>query len=312
MLPVRPQFVRVGARLSLALLLALAAGRSGATNLSVDYLIIKTPQGNNIIPGACARISPGGLPQHTEQLQMTAYNRGPNGIAQAGLGDDVSVPGIQVSWAVLGANADSIYDAHAGNYSLTDSPGGDYADNRNVSAEITQSFNLVGAASAELKFWHHYTTESGYDYCHVEIKKNNVWTEIASYNGNLGGPGAYSQVSLPLGATFLGNTVKVRFRFTSDSSITMDGWHVDDVQFFINGGQVFSDGFESGTGQWTRQAPWAREVPYVPQVLGTVDANGLFTAGGKTGIAYVIASYLGATSDTIDVKVVPPDWIAGP
>ncbi|MFN8546882.1 MAG: hypothetical protein U0527_02630 [Candidatus Eisenbacteria bacterium] len=46
-------------------IVGLAGSRpADATVLSVDYVTIKVPVGNNLIHGACARISPGGLPQH--------------------------------------------------------------------------------------------------------------------------------------------------------------------------------------------------------------------------------------------------------
>lgn len=284
----------------------------GATTVNVDYVKIDIPTGNNLIHGACARISPGGLPQHTEQLVGHAWNSGPNGIRQSGGGDDLELFGSTINWIVLGSTPDSVYDAYSGRYSLTDSPGGDYIDNRNVAAEITQTFNLTGESSAQIKFRHHYETESGFDRCYVEMKKNNVWTALATYEGTLGAPGVFSPVTINVPASYLGSQVKVRFRFSSDGSVIRDGWHVDDAEFWISGAQVYFDDFETGTDGWTLQSPWGLELPYVPEVLGSVDASGLFTAGGKTGTAYVIASSVGAVSDTIDVKVVPPDWVAGP
>ena len=283
-----------------------------ATILSTDYVTIKVPVGNNLIHGACARISPGGLPQHTEQLTAVAWNSGANGIPQNGSGDDKQVLGALVSWSLLGAQGDTLWDAYSGHRSLTDSPNGLYADNRNISAEITPSFDLTGAANAELRFRHHYDTEPGYDYAIVEYKKNaGSWNQLASYNGGAGSPANYLPVTLPLSGA-LGGQCKIRFRFTSDSSVTLDGWHVDDIEIYVNGSRVFFDDLEAGIGNFTVQSPWGLEVPQLPIVLGTVDQNGLFTAQGKTGTAYVIASAIGATPDTIDVRVVPPDWVAGP
>jgi len=295
-------------------IVGLAGSRAAdATVLSVDYVTIKVPVGNNLIHGACARISPGGLPQHTEQLTATAWNNGANGIPQNGSGDDKQVVGATFQWSMIGgAPGDTLWDAYSGHRSLTDSPNGEYANNRNVAAEINPTFNLTGAGSAELRFRHHYASEPGYDYCIVEYKKNaGAWTQLASYNGTGGAPANYLPVTLPLTAA-LGGQCKLRFRFTSDVSVTDDGWHLDDIEVYIDGSRVFFDDLESGIGNYTVQAPWGLEVPQIPQVLGTIDQAGLFTAGGKTGTAYVIAGATGATSDTIDVRIVPPDWVAGP
>lgn len=314
-----PRGSRIAGTVAPVLGLVLAAGLllapvepSGATTIAPDYIVIKTPTGNNLIPGACCRISPGGLPQHTELLTATAWNNGPNGIPQNGGGDDASVAGATLQWSVLGGESDTLWDAYSGIRSLTDSPGGEYADSRNIAAEITPSFNLVGAASAELRFKHHYNTESGYDYCIVEYKKNaGAWTQITSWNGDGGAPGSWLSANLPLTAA-LGGTCKLRFRFTSDTSVTRDGWHIDDVEVYVNGTRVFFDDLESGLANFTVQSPWGLEVPQVNEPLGTIDQNGLFTSNSKTGTAFVIASFAGAVSDTIDVLVVPPDWVAGP
>lgn len=45
---------------------------------------------------------------------------------------------------------------HSGIFALTDSPLGKYASNADVSARISRTFNLQGASSAFLSFWHKY------------------------------------------------------------------------------------------------------------------------------------------------------------
>ena len=50
---------------------------------------------------------------------------------------------------------------------------------------------------------------------------------------------------------------RVRFRLSTDVSVTDDGWHVDDI--LLTGEQLFPgfvDGFESGdTSAWTQTVP---------------------------------------------------------
>ena len=54
-------------------------------------------------------------------------------------------------------------------------------------------------------------------------------------------------------------TAQVRFRLTSDTNTTRDGWHIDDILLEagdIVSAVIFTDGFESGdTSAWSNSVP---------------------------------------------------------
>ena len=57
---------------------------------------------------------------------------------------------------------------HSSEYSLTESPSGNYTANMDASTTL-RALNFTGAISAQISFWTRYNTESGYDYMYLEI-----------------------------------------------------------------------------------------------------------------------------------------------
>jgi carboxypeptidase T len=112
-------------------------------------------------------------------------------------------------------------------YSWTDSPAGNYGNNVNV-AITSPIINLTGASGTRLNFWHRCSTEAGYDYCRVEVSTNggSSWTQVAAYDGI--NP-QWQPVSLAVPMLDNQPNARLRFRLTTDSSVTADGWYVDDV-----------------------------------------------------------------------------------
>ncbi|MCK4510249.1 T9SS type A sorting domain-containing protein, partial [bacterium] len=112
-----------------------------------------------------------------------------------------------------------------------DSPSGDYGDYRNTWIELADPIDFSSAAAAELRFWHRVDTEANWDYCYVEGSDDGgtTWLQMGErYHGNW----PWAQVVLPLDG-FVGTAnFKVRFRFTSDTYVTEDGWYVDDVEIY--------------------------------------------------------------------------------
>lgn len=77
-----------------------------------------------------------------------------------------------------------------------------------------------------LRFYHQYATELNYDYSYCEIDNNCGWWQILGiYNGT---QSSWTQVSYPL-SSYSGQTVRLRFRFISDQSVTAEGWYIDDI-----------------------------------------------------------------------------------
>ncbi len=118
--------------------------------------------------------------------------------------------------------------AHSPTHSWTDSPGSNYANNRNV-AITSPVFDLTGYENVTLDYWQICDTEAGYDYCRVEISSDGGanWSEVINFDGP---HTQWEEISLPLPALDGLANARIRFRFTSDGSITDDGWHVDDIR----------------------------------------------------------------------------------
>ena len=104
------------------------------------------------------------------------------------------------------------------------------ADNylNNMNASLTTPEFVLGAANT-VSFWHKYAMENTYDFGYVEYTTDGgqSWKELASYTGILSD---WTQASFDLLDLNPGTPARLRFRFTSDYSVTYPGWHLDDVQ----------------------------------------------------------------------------------
>lgn len=110
----------------------------------------------------------------------------------------------------------------------------------------TPSFLLPG----ELRFWHTYGLENGFDGAVLEISiDGGPWTDLGplitqggytgtismDYESPIGGreawtggvAGTFTEVRVNL--TGLSGLARVRFRFASDNSVSSNGWYIDDV-----------------------------------------------------------------------------------
>lgn len=99
-----------------------------------------------------------------------------------------------------------------------------YNDNMNAWL-VTPEIALY--PESKLVFYTYYSLESGYDYGYVEISTNggNTWQQLGdSFNGNSGG---WIRVERDL-RDYTG-AVLIRFRMTSDVSVTYEGWYIDDI-----------------------------------------------------------------------------------
>jgi hypothetical protein len=263
----------------------------------------------------------GALPaRHTFEFDTYAFCNGPNGYAEYGTGDDVcmgraaDLPGTLVYSAVTTAP-----DAASGQFSLTESPSPtynawNYAANLNVNATINGSFNLAGATVVTLTYYHHHAliwNASG-DQGRAEVSTDGGanWTTVKSHPYYLGDFGQFKRTDVNLSG-YAGQTIRLRFRFQSNSSAQDNGWNIDDVRLTRDGATLFFDDFETGTDGWTLDAPWAlsdANNSYVlpgghpgPIPLGTINASsGVYSTtpvvnpvvtGEGMGYAAIRASY---------------------
>lgn len=144
------------------------------------------------------------------------------------------------TWALTTAAANS------GSQSWTDSPGGNYANGANSTLTYNNSITVSSPMSAG--FMMKYDLESGYDFLSFEVSTDSgaTWTALATATGSSGS--VFKSFSVPLVA-YVGQTIKVRFHMTSDSSVVADGVYIDD--FFLKAlTTTFSDNVE-GTANFS-------------------------------------------------------------
>lgn len=133
----------------------------------------------------------------------------------------------------------------------SDSPGGDYANN--VNAALTSPIlDFSGLDGVRLEFDHRCVTEATFDFGRVErsVDGGSSWTEVFRCDGNQ--PWRHQRIELPEFANRA--NVRLRFRFSSDTSVVADGWQIDNIRIesagpacrAVQGSQaaLFGNGFE--------------------------------------------------------------------
>ncbi len=85
---------------------------------------------------------------------------------------------------------------------------------------------FVVTPDSSLTFYHQYVLEADWDYGYVEVDNGSGWWKTLSVL--TGTQSAWTQASYPLNA-YNGETIRMRFRFISDGSVTAEGWYVDDI-----------------------------------------------------------------------------------
>jgi carboxypeptidase T len=115
----------------------------------------------------------------------------------------------------------------------TDSPAGNYANS--VDTRLTSpQFNFSGQNQITVEFDDKCATEADYDFGRLEISTdtaNAEWTEVYRCSGRPSW--AHQLVALPQ-ATNSGNA-RIRFRFTSDTSSSFEGWSLDNIRISAGG-----------------------------------------------------------------------------
>ncbi|MEM8911649.1 MAG: lamin tail domain-containing protein [Planctomycetota bacterium] len=135
----------------------------------------------------------------------------------------------------LGHSADDSFYFGSGEGS---NGGGSYADFADGSL-VTPVIDLSTASLAELQFNHWLESEPGFDFADLYVRSNGTSTLLAtSEDGSL--PvitNGFEPVNLDL-SPFVGGVIEIEFRFTSDFSVTNEGWYVDDVRIRVGEGSV--------------------------------------------------------------------------
>ncbi len=279
----------------------------------------------------------GGLDvRKSQDLDAIGYSRGPNGVTEWGLGDDIEIGPVAASWAI----SDTASDAHSGQFALCDSPEGMYPEFDSFAATVATPLAIPAAESVVLRFWHHWNFRFNAfsDTGTVEVRTTGDWEVLETYTFVAGFVGSFWPGEVDLSA-YAGQTIELRFVTTSSPAYEAEGWTIDDVLLLADGEVVFIDDFESGTGQWLLEGLWglvgprttyvvedrnfndvvypiSRDLFGVPvatidPVSGVVTPNtvGLPTAVDEgIGYLWVVATY-GDLRDGTMLRVMPPSFV---
>ena len=114
---------------------------------------------------------------------------------------------------------------HSASTSLTDSPGGNYANN--VDASMTTGIDLSSAVSPVLTFWEKHQVGAGDSgYVEVSVDNGSNWDRLLQTSGS---QPSWRMVSIDLSPYAGKPQVRIRFRLVTDSSLVDDGAYIDDV-----------------------------------------------------------------------------------
>ncbi len=136
--------------------------------------------------------------------------------------------------------------------SFTDSPNGNYYNNQTKNFTYDQEIDLSTAVSAKVSFYAKWDIETDYDHVQFQVSTDGGSSWIAQCglytvegtdaNGSVQPDGepvyegvmsdwVQEEISL---SDYLGQTVKLRFRFQSDGGVRRDGYYFDDFKVFYN------------------------------------------------------------------------------
>jgi len=136
----------------------------------------------------------------------------------------------------------------------------------NVNARLISPPFVVPSAEAKplLRFWHWYKIASG-DQGTVEVRpQGGIWQAVSPvYSGSSGGVWIRAWIDL---SAYAGQTVELAFRFRSNSSVSDQGWYVDDLQVGASPTRVLPnpEGFESANvyDNWIKEGgTWVVSTP---------------------------------------------------
>jgi choice-of-anchor B domain-containing protein len=155
----------------------------------------------------------------------------------------------------------------------------------NLCLTLEGDVTLTAAQSSQLTFWTAYDIEAGWDGGVLDISTNGgtTWTRltpVGGYPGSIGNTGnacgfpiapnsVFNDTSLTFAqktvnlVSWAGQSVRLRFRYSTDSSVNPEGWYVDDIA--VTHAQVptacsssvllLADFEEGDTSDWSSTTP---------------------------------------------------------
>ena len=102
-------------------------------------------------------------------------------------------------------------------------------------SSMTSKYPIPITEGMSLSFWCWYDIEEDWDYAFVEVSTNGRSYDI--FEKFTGSSGGWELKEYDLG-DYVGNSIFVRFRYTTDQEVTEEGFYVDDISPIANFGTV--------------------------------------------------------------------------
>ena len=190
----------------------ITAGSSGSGNGSVSYTVTANPSSS----------------ARTGTLSIGGWTFT---VTQAGANDNLFEDDMEngtVGWSVNSPWALTTAASRSGTRAWTDSPGGNYQNDLNVTL-WSPIIDLTEFTSATLTFWHQFDFASG-DSGHVWVvgTEDGQSEHLQTFTGTRT---TWQQASIDL-SPFVGEPIRLGFQLVSDATDTADGWYIDDVAVF--------------------------------------------------------------------------------
>lgn len=195
----------------------------GAFYLLQEAGDIRNDLAPRVIPPVVAPMLPGTSGNYTIEWQESNPSENPTKWQIDELTSRVvyteGAEGSTTSWTLDGFTVSSAR-AHSGTKSFRSSA----IDERADALTANQAYNVKVGDS--LTFWTWYDIEEDYDKGHVEVSLDGrKFDVLASYTGQ---SGAWSRKAYSLSA-YVGKSIFIRFRYTTDAYQTEEGFYVDDI-----------------------------------------------------------------------------------
>ena len=216
---------------------------------------------------------------------------------------------IGATWTFGGTNntwARTNERAKSGSFSLTDSPGGNYANDTDSFARLTNAFSLAGRTDCALDYELRLATQAGGDGFVIDASTNAIdWTGLQAWTGTSGG--AFVPLEESLNVLNGQASAYLRFRMLSDSSVTDDGVHLDDLRVlcpavtydagdfdFLHGTSMAAPHVSGAAALMWADTPGVSVAEIRQRMLGNVDAlpslTGRTVTGGRLNVAKAVES----------------------
>ncbi|MBD3170403.1 MAG: T9SS type A sorting domain-containing protein [candidate division Zixibacteria bacterium] len=183
-------------------------------------------------------------------------------------------------------------DSHSAPNSWSDSPGGNYQSNADVSTELSTQVDLTDYFGATLEFWTKYDIETGFDYVYMYISNDggSTWNLFHTFNGE----GVdWTLFSADIGG-YAGQQITFKFQLVSDGAYEVDGMYIDDFS-------VYGSTEDTSPPLIIHQGP--TDSTSVPD-----DYETMVTVTDPSGVQTVTLSYM---VDEGNTEVINPDSSAG-